>query len=139
MLPARCPIRKKGKPKRHFTAKWVNWVCSLDGHDKLMGYRNSIFPLAVYGCIDTASCNLLWLRVWVTNSNPKVVGRWYLEYLYDIKVMPSILRLDKVTETGITTTMHTFLRQSHGDMDPCDTVIYGPSTSNQVLSKLLNT
>ena len=140
-LAARCPIRKKGKPKGHFTTRGVNWVCSLDGHDKLMGYRNSTFPLAVYRCIDTASRKLLWLRAWVTNSNPKVVGRWHLEYLYESRVMPSILRLDKGTETGIITTMHAFLRQSHGDMDPCDTVIYGPSTSNQVLSKLpvLNT
>ena len=138
-LAARCPVRKKGKPKGHFTTRGVNWVCSLDGHDKLMGYRNSTFPLAVYGCIDTASRKLLWLRVWVTNSSPKVVGRWYLEYLYESRVMPSILRLDKGTETGIIATMHAFLRQSHGDMDPCDTVIYGPSTSNQVLSKLLNT
>jgi hypothetical protein len=29
-------------------------------------------------------------------------------------------------------TMHAFLRGNHGDMDPDDTVIYGPSTSNQV-------
>lgn len=34
-LAARYPIRKKGKPKG------VNWVSSLDGHDKLMGYMNS--------------------------------------------------------------------------------------------------
>ena len=96
-------------------------------------YQEKIhFPLAVYGCIDTASRKLLWLRVWVTNSNPKVVGRWYLEYLYESRVMPSILRLDKGTETGIITTMHAFLRQSHCDMDPCDTVIYASSTSNQV-------
>lgn len=29
-------------------------------------------------------------------------------------------------------TMHAFVRQQHGDMDPLETVIYGPSTSNQV-------
>jgi len=82
---------------------------------------------------------LLWLIAWVTNSNPKVVEGWYLEYLYKSRAMPFILRLDKGTETGIIATMHAFLRQSHGDMDPCDTVIYGPSTSNQVLSRLLDT
>ena len=120
-LAARCPIGKKGKRKGHFTTRGVNWVCSLDGHDKLMSRK------------------LLWLKVWVTNSNPKVVGRWYLEYLYESRVMPSILRLDKGTETVIMTTMHAFLRQSLGDMVPCDTLIYGPSTSNQVISKILNT
>lgn len=44
-----------------------------------------------------------------------------------------MIRLDKGTETGIMATMHSFLRQNHGDdMDPHDTVVYGPSTSNQV-------
>ncbi|CAH3140164.1 unnamed protein product [Porites evermanni] len=28
--------------------------------------------------------------------------------------------------------MHSFLRQHHGDMDPMETVMYGPSTSNQI-------
>ena len=78
-LAARCPVRKKGRAKAHFTTKGTNWVCSLGGHDKLMGYKNSTFPLAVYGVIDTASRRLLWLRAWVTNSNPIIVGRWYLE------------------------------------------------------------
>jgi hypothetical protein len=132
-LAARCPIRKKRKPKGHFTTKGVNWVYYMDGHDKLMGYKNSTFPLAVYGCIDTASRRLLWLRVWVSNSDPNLIGRWYLEYLFECRVMPSILRLDKGTETGVMATMHAFLRQSNGDMDPSDMVIYGPSTSNQVM------
>ena len=136
---SKMPNQKDGKAYRAFHKKGVTWVCSFDGHNKLMGYINSTFPLAVYGCIDTASRKLLWLRVWVTNSDPKVVGRWYLEYLYESRVPPSILRLDKGTEMEIITTMQAFLRQSHGNIYQCDTVIYGPSTSNQVLSKLLNT
>ena len=76
-LEARGPVgKKKTNPKGSFTTKGPNWVHSLDGHDKLMGYQNSTFPLAVYGCIDTASRKLLWLRIWVTNSDPKVIGRW---------------------------------------------------------------
>jgi hypothetical protein len=70
--------------------------------------------------------------VWVSNSDPKIIGRWYLDYLYESKILPTYLRLDKGTETGIMATMHAFLRGNHGDMDPDDTVIYGPSTSNQV-------
>ena len=47
--------------------------------------------------------------------------------------MASYLRMDKGTETGIMATMHAFLRNNHGDMeDASDTVLYGPSTSNQV-------
>ena len=124
---------KRKKRKGHFTTKGPNWVHSLDGHDKLMGYQNSTFPLAIYGCIDTASRKLLWLKVWVTNSDPKIIGKWYLEYLEETKLMSAMLRLDKGTETGTMATMHSYLRRNHDDdMDPHGTVIYGPSTSNQV-------
>ena len=40
--------------------------------------------------------------------------------------------MDRGTETGVMATMHAFLRQDHGDIDPIETVIYGPSTANQV-------
>ena len=40
--------------------------------------------------------------------------------------------MDRGTETGILATMHAFMRRHHGDIDPMETVIYGPSTSNQV-------
>ena len=133
-LEAHGPVgKKKTKTKGSFTTKGPNWVHSLDGHDKLMGYQNSTFPLAVYDCIDTASRKLLWLHVWVTNSNPKVIGRWYLEYLYKTRIISSMIRLDKGTETGTMAMIHAFLRGNHGDMDdPCDSIMYGPSTSNQV-------
>ena len=43
-LAARRPCQKQKCNKGHFTTKGVNWVFSLDGHDKLMGYQNSTFP-----------------------------------------------------------------------------------------------
>ena len=123
---------KRQRKKGNFTTRESNWVHSLDGHDKLMGYQNSTFPLAVYGCMDTASRKLLWLKVWVSNHEPKLIGRWYLEHLYETKIISVMLRVDKGTETGTMATMHAFLRRHHNDMDPHETVIYGPSTSNQV-------
>ena len=86
----------------------------MDGHDKLMGYQNSTFPLAIYGSIDTASRKILWLKIWDSNSHPKRIGRWYLEHLYETKRMASMLHIDKGTETGIMTTVHLFLR--HGSI-----------------------
>ena len=124
---------KKKRKKGNFTSKGPNWVHSFDGHDKLMGYQNSTFPLAVYGCIDTASRKILWLRIWTTNSDPKVIGRWYLEYLMETRTISCMMRLDKGTETGVMATMHAFLRRHHDDdVDPVGTILYGPSTSNQV-------
>jgi hypothetical protein len=54
-LQARAVGAKRKKPKGCFTTKGPNWVHSVDRHDKLMGYQNSTFPLAVYGCLDTCS------------------------------------------------------------------------------------
>ena len=131
-LESRCPTVKKGKAKGHFSTKGTNWVHSMDGHDKLMGYQNSTFPLAIYGSIDTASRKILWLKIWTGNSDPKRIARWYLEHLYEKRAIASHIRIDRGSETGIMATMHSYLRQSNGDMNPFDTVIYGPSTSNQV-------
>ena len=96
-----------------------------------MGYQNSTFPLSIYGCIDTASRKIMWLRVWTTNSKPEIIGRWYLEYLYESVKVPNFLRMDKGTETNTMAVMQSFLRKDHSDIeDPVDSVVYGPSTSN---------
>jgi hypothetical protein len=76
---------------------------------------------------------MLWLRDWTSNSEPQIIGRWYLEYLFESRVMASITRLVKGTETGTMATIHAFLRNKHDDdMNPEDAVVYGPSISNQV-------
>ena len=84
----------KQKQKGKYTTKGPNFVHSLDGHDKLVGYQNSTFPLAIYGRIDTASRKILWLKIWVTNSDPQRIGYWYLEYLYETRILPWYLRID---------------------------------------------
>ena len=132
-LQARAVTKKKRREKGNYTTRVTDWVHSLDGHCKLMGYQRSTFPLAVYGCLDSASRRLLWLRMWTDNCDPKHVARWYFDYLYETRVMASNIRIDKGSETGDLATMHAFLRSQHGDVDdPTDTVIYGKSTSNQV-------
>jgi hypothetical protein len=105
--------RNKGKRKRgQFITHGVNW--SLDGHDKLMGFQNWTFPLAIYGCYDTASRKVMFLKVWTSNSNPELVGRWYFDHLYETKRISSIIRLDRGTETGVLASIHVFLRRNHG-------------------------
>ena len=139
-LQARGNIGNKQKRKKgSFTSRGPNWVHLLDGHDKLMGFQNSTFPLAVYGCIDTSSCKTLWLCIWVTNSNPNVIRRWYLEYLMETHVIANMIRLDKGTETEVMATMHVFLKSNHCDCnEPVYTVLYGPPTSNQVYFNVNN-
>ena len=40
------------------------------------------FPLAVYGRQDAFSGYILYLKLWTSNSDPKLIGRWHLEHLY---------------------------------------------------------
>ncbi|XP_073252070.1 uncharacterized protein [Porites lutea] len=113
-----------------FTSLGPNHTHSGNGHDKLMGFMNSTFPLAVYGLQDAFSGYILYLKLWTTNSDPKLIGRWYMDHLYCTKVISKYLRLDKGTETGHMATIHAFLRQDQ-DNEP-ETVFYGPSTNNKI-------
>lgn len=132
-LAARLPGAKKKKPKGHFITLGPNWTYSLDGHDKLMGFQNSTFPLAIYGCVDTASRKLMWLKIWTSNSNPIFIGKWYIEALLESRTLPHYLRLDKGTETTTMSTIHAYLRHKQGDLsDPTESILFGPSPSNQV-------
>ena len=110
-LEERAPRFKNKKPKGNFTSRGPNWVHSLDGHDKLMGYQNSTFPVAVYSCMDTCSRKMLWAKVWISNSDPNIISRFYLEYLYKSRIIASKLTLDRGSETGVMATIHAFLRQ----------------------------
>ena len=84
--------------------------------------------------------NYSWIKVWVTNRIPELVARWYLEFHYETRVMPNYIHIAKGSETGTLATMHCFLLRQHShvetDEEAVKTVIYGPSTSNQVV--LLN-
>ena len=98
-----------------------------------MGFQNSTFPLAIYGCLDTFSRKILFLRVWNGNLDPRVLAHFYLKHLVDTKTLSHFLRLDRGTETGLMATMHSYLHQNQGyHEDPTDSVKYGPSTSNKI-------
>ena len=135
-LENRKPILKKKKTKGTFSSVDPNWVLSMDGHDKLMGYQNNTFPLVVYGCMDTASRKLLFIRTCASISKPVYPARWYFEYLYESKTLPNHIRIDKGSETTITATMQAFLSNKRSNIitsdETCSAVIYGPSSSNQV-------
>ena len=50
-----------------------------------MGYIRDTFALAAYGLQDVFSGKVLYLKLWTSNSNPKLIGRWYLEHLSKTK------------------------------------------------------
>ena len=85
-------------------------LVSLDGHDKLCGYQNWTFPLAVHGCLDTFSRKILFLFLSHSNSNPLIIGKKYLAYLTETQILPKTLRVDRGTETCKMAWIHVFLR-----------------------------
>ena len=74
-LESRAVGIKNKKKKQCFKTRGPNWVHSVDGHNKLKGFQNDAFPLAIYGSIDTASRKLLWFRIWTNNREPRLIGR----------------------------------------------------------------
>ena len=108
------------------------WLLSVDGHDKLMGFRNSTFPVAIHGCMDTFSGYMNFIFVWNSNSNPLTIGLRYIQHLFETKRLPFNIRMDHGTETGTLGALHASLRDNIGDLDDStDSVIYGPSTTNK--------
>ncbi len=96
--------------------------------------RGTLLLLALIE-LPNASRKILMFRIWKTNSEPSLVGKWYLDLLHAHKVLPHHIRIDKRTETNAMTTIRACLRGQLGDFDdPTDSVIFGPSPSNQVLS-----
>ncbi len=125
--------KKVKKPKQPFVSDCSDFVFSLDGHDKMMGFQNSTFPRAIYGCLDTFSRKIIFLRVWKGNSNPAVVGNFYMQHLVETEIMRNYPGLDKGTEIGTMATIHAYLREKQGDLDELvDSIIFGPSTSNKI-------
>ena len=65
-------------------------------------------------------------QVWSSNSDPNLIGRWYLEGLLLNGVVPNYIRLDRGTETGAMAAIKGYLGDCSGS------VIFGRSTCNQV-------
>ena len=134
-LKDRKPNKKTKQKRGKLESPGVNFVFSLDGHDKLMGYQNSTFPLAVYGCMNTCSRKIMWMHVWTTNSNPALPAFWYARYLEETHILAMSFRLDKGTEATTIGAFHAFLLarvMGYSVEDAADSVTCGPSISNRV-------
>ena len=130
-LEERSVLKKLKRKKIPFQSDGSDWLHSLD--DKLMGFQNWTFPIAIYGSLDTFSRKLLFLKVWNSNSDPVITGRFYWEHLCETVTLPSFIRIDKGTETVKIATMQAYLRDHVIEIDYFTLCIkYGPSTTNKV-------
>lgn len=73
--------RKAGRLKRRrFWAAGVNDLMAVDQHDKWKR-----FGLALHTGIDPFPGRIHWIKVWWTNSNPKLILSYYLEFVEKFK------------------------------------------------------
>ena len=119
--------KRKRLRRRQYKSKGPNYVWHIDSYDKLKP-----FGIAINGCIDGFSRNVIWLEANTTNSNPKVIAGYFIEAVKRKKGCPQRIRADLGTENSYIEQMQIFLRRNHEDeLGGDQSFLYGKSTHNQ--------
>lgn len=105
--------------RRQYSCNGPNAVWHCDGYDKVKPYG-----LCIHGCIDGFSRQLIWLQVYRTNNDPKIIGSYYMDAVEFTGGAPRVMRTDMGTENGLIEVLQTALV---GD----NSFRYGKSTANQ--------
>ncbi|KAJ7882973.1 hypothetical protein B0H14DRAFT_3082462 [Mycena olivaceomarginata] len=95
-----------------FWAAGVYDIWAVDQYDKWK-YK---FGLALYSGIGPFIGRINWMKVWWTNSNPRLILSYYLDTVAEAGFMPLISQNDPVNENIGLANGHTLLRRWH---DPC--------------------
>ena len=113
--------------RRAYSAKGSSFIWHLDGYDKLKP-----FGLCIHGAIDGYSRRILWLEVGVSNNNPRIVARYFLDCVKQLGGVPRAIRGDRGTENVNIAAIQSFLRRNGTDsMAGEKSFLYGRSVSNQ--------
>ncbi|EGO18514.1 hypothetical protein SERLADRAFT_408531 [Serpula lacrymans var. lacrymans S7.9] len=104
------PDEVKGRRKRrlkrsYFWTAGVNELWCFDQHDK---WRR--FQLFFHVGLEPFSGYVLWLKVWWTNHNPRLICGWYCDVVERLGGMPLITQSDPGTENNGIANGHTLLR-----------------------------
>lgn len=111
--------------RRQYAAAGPNCIWHVDSYDKLKPYG-----LCINGGIDGFSRSVIWLHTYSTNSDPRIVGGYYMDAVQNLHGCPTIVRTDPGTENVTIRDLHRFLLR---DLDPGGSFVYktGCSTANQ--------
>lgn len=118
--------RKRRKlHRRRYFSPGPHFVWHIDGYDKIKP-----FGFGISGCIDGFSRRILWLNVYKTNNDPKVIAGYFVETIAEMSGCPSFVRGDRGTENTLVKELQQILmgnrRNGHGH-----SYLEGSSTSNQ--------
>lgn len=118
--------------RRRYCSKSPSFTTHIDGYDKLKP-----FGISIHGAVDGFSRKILWLKAMPSNKNPRVVARFYIDYIKELKGVPRVVRCDAGTENVVIRDFHIALRSSHGDhMSGRNSFSVGRSTANQRIEML---
>ncbi|XP_061885060.1 uncharacterized protein LOC133635791 [Entelurus aequoreus] len=112
--------------RRNYFAKGPNYIWHFDSYDKLKP-----FGICINGCIDGFSRKIIWMNAFTTNSDPTVIGGYYMEAVKKLGGCPRIVRGDRGTENVKVRDFQRFLRRNIHDGSGIDSYIEGASTANQ--------
>ena len=96
--------------RRQYINKGLNYMWHIDGWDKLKP-----FGFCVHGAIDSYSRKVLWLEVVNSNNNPRIIAKYYPDYVRQLGGTPRIIRADRATENGHVCAIQRFFRRTAGD------------------------
>ena len=109
--PEGVQLRKRRRlHRRTYVSPGPKFAWHADGYDKLKPYGFSI-----HGCIDDFSRRILWLQVQRSNKNPKVIARYFFDYVKATEGCPIRLLTDRGTENGLIAAMQCYLRANQQD------------------------
>lgn len=119
--------RRRRLQRRQYINPGPDFVWHVDGYDKLKPYG-----FAIHGAVDGFSRRVLWLKVGISNNNPKVVASYFLQTALELNTLPCILRCDKGTENSDLRNIQVCFRTHHDDeFAGEESFQVGRSTSNQ--------
>ncbi|KAJ7446098.1 hypothetical protein FB451DRAFT_1355111 [Mycena latifolia] len=101
--------RKNRLRRKRFWAAGVNDLWAVDQHDKWK-YK---FGLALHSGIDPFIGRIHWMKIWWTNSNPRLILSYYLDAVEELGLMPLVSQSDPGSENFGLANGHTLLRHLH--------------------------
>ncbi len=115
--------RRKRLQRRSYFAKGPNFIWHVDSYDKLKPYG-----FCINGCIDGFSRAIMWLKVYTTNSNPRIVAGYFMKEVQRRSACPKLIRGDMGTENAKIREFQNFLTRK-------DSFLYGTSQHNQRIER----
>ena len=96
--------------RRQYFARGPNFVWHILSYDKLKPYG-----ICINGCINGFSRNIIWLQATLTNSDPKVIGEYFVKAVERCGGCPKLVRTDMGTENVVVRDIQRYLQRNDVD------------------------